>query len=93
MPKRYLTPAEFAKFSGLSISTVRRRLKAGRLPGIQSGGPKTLWKIDREIYERQAVKLGEPQSTDDPVPPQNARETESLPGPRPKWNSICTHSV
>lgn len=93
MPKRYLTALEFAEFADLSISTVRRRLKAGQLPAIQSGGPKTLWKIDREIYERQVMKVGEPLSTDEQVPPQNAGETVPLPGPRPRWTSIRIHSV
>ncbi len=34
----FLSPAEFAQFSGLSLPTIHRYRKSGRLPFIQPGG-------------------------------------------------------
>jgi len=34
----YQSPLEFARLNGLSIATVRRYLKSGRLPKAQPGG-------------------------------------------------------
>jgi hypothetical protein len=38
LPGAFLSPADFARHSGLSLSTVSRYLASGRLPKIQFGG-------------------------------------------------------
>ena len=58
MEKRYLTPKEFAQFSRMGLKTVYRRLKAGQLPAIQSGGPDTMWSIDTEARAASVTVCG-----------------------------------
>lgn len=42
-----LTPAEFAAAAGLSLATVRRRIREGSLPVFQPGGKRTAVRIPR----------------------------------------------
>lgn len=46
-----VSPKTFARLTGQSISTVRRRLEKGQLPAVQSGGRNTLWRIDFAAYQ------------------------------------------
>lgn len=41
LDRAYVSPEEFAALTGLSIATVRRRIKASQLPVIQPGGKRT----------------------------------------------------
>lgn len=43
----FLTPAEFAVAAGLSLATVRRRIREGSLPVFQPGGKRTAVRIPR----------------------------------------------
>ena len=47
-----VSPKEFAVFSGLSLSTVRRYLADGRLPKIQPGGHRGRVLIPCDVLER-----------------------------------------
>ena len=85
--KRYLSPAEFAAATGTSVKTVRRHLKAGRLPAIQIGGRGTLWRIDFPEFLRSAshpiIDLRRTCEQDSSVVQNESRERIS--GPPPKW--------
>ena len=83
--RRYLTVKELAAATGLSVSTLRRLQRKGRLPFFQPGGPGT-----RIVYPPDAIE----QAADlDPGPrPSLPRDPTSSPrgggprrGPRPKW--------
>jgi excisionase family DNA binding protein len=96
--RRYLSPAEFAAATGTSVKTVRRHLKAGRLPAIQIGGRGTLWRIDFPEFLRRAshliidTQLGCEQVS---TVVQNENR-ERIPGPPPKWartNSTSNNEV
>jgi hypothetical protein len=85
--KRYLSPKEFAQASRLGEKTVRRRLKAGQLPAIQSGGPNTKWSIDWEAYAQQALHVAERSapSVIQAVQIEDCCNNEKIPGPLPMW--------
>ena len=76
-----LTPEEFAKKAGCSVSTVRRRLKGGLLPAVQEGGKGTLWKIDfaafRSLFHGRTDSTVEEAATE-PVSKDRSRS-------RPRW--------
>ena len=85
--RRYLSPSEFAVATGTSVKTVRRHLKAGRLPAIQIGGRRTLWRIDFEEFSRRAAHpITEVQRGCEQVSPNVQNESrERISGPPPKW--------
>ena len=56
--RKHLSPAEFAVESGLSLATVRRYLKSGRLPKVQFGGFRCRVLIPREALQLAAGSLG-----------------------------------
>ena len=90
--RRFLTPESFARVLGISVKTVRRRLKAGMLPADQSGGPGTLWLIDYDAYlarmSHDNVESPHVQSADREV---NVSENR-ISGPRPKWTNLGSNS-
>jgi hypothetical protein len=47
----YVSPREFSHFSGLSLSTIRRRIRDGSLPVSQPGGSRTRVLIRRDALE------------------------------------------
>ena len=47
--RAFLSPQEFAALSGLSIATVRRRIRDGQLPVFQPGGRRTRTLIPAEV--------------------------------------------
>ena len=87
--KPNLSPAEFAEWSGLSVSTVRRRIKDGSIDSEQLGG----------FRKRIFIPMDAPQQSQSNHCPNGARDdcnesggtnentpqTENVPGPRPKW--------
>jgi hypothetical protein len=84
--KRFLSPQEFSGLSGLSLATVHRYLKRGKLPFRQPGGPR-----GRILIPADALLLSDvtPQV---PRPTEAAAESTPLPtspvplsGPRPRW--------
>ena len=82
---------QFADLSGLSKSTVRRYLKAGKLPHDQPGGPRC-----RILIPLSALPSSEnePASVDPESGPteeaitaeaEHPQTLERLPGPKPRW--------
>jgi hypothetical protein len=88
-----LAPIEFARLSGLSLSTVRRYLACGKLPKYQPGGPRCRVLIPRYVVDELLnCESRYKKNQDGPTPTSN--ETESgnrLPiksdssGPPPRW--------
>lgn len=98
--RRYLTIEEFARRSGLSTSTVRRRKKDGSLPFCQPGGSRHRVVIPEDALDRiQSDAMAIP-SASAGLPaletPGNAVGSDSssgatsqrvLKGPPPKWRT------
>lgn len=88
--RQFLSPVEFARLSGLSLSTVARYLANGKLPYYQPGGkgcrvliPRSgLQDVDVNAARKGASSERAPSSTDIPTA---ARQRSGLAGPRPKW--------
>lgn len=87
---RYLTVAEFAKSTGLSEKTVRRRVGDQTLAHHQPGGKKTRILIPVDALDRKPL-TGLPASSGQPNSvirsPESLPEPQrpSLPGPKPRW--------
>ena len=88
----YASPDEFAGLTGLSMATVRRYLRDGRLPKVQPGGKRCRVMIPRDALEEflpSSYASGE--STDVPMADNTAVSsppTTSTPrdhGPVPRW--------
>ena len=47
-----ISPQQFAQLSGLSIATIRRRIRDGSLPAIQIGGFRTRWLVPIAAVQR-----------------------------------------
>ena len=50
--KRYLTLTEFCRLTGLSASTVRRRVRDGSIPCLQPGGRKRILLFEGDALNR-----------------------------------------
>jgi Helix-turn-helix domain len=89
-PKSYLSPAEFSQLSGLSLATVHRYLKKGKLPYRQPGGPRGRILIPARALETEpaigsAAHQGQAADPTSPTHPDAAARCPPLSGPRPKW--------
>jgi hypothetical protein len=77
--KQFLKIREFSRISGLSVSTIRRRVRDGSIPAIQPGGAGKVILFARDALERQSS------------PPTSGENTPTpkkiLPGRRPSWTS------
>lgn len=89
--REYLSPQEFVLRSGLSIATVRRYLRDGRLPSVQPGGRRSRVLIPvtaLEPFVATAVRL-----STQPIAPvevnlkRQDRTKRPIPGPSPLWRS------
>ena len=83
-PTHYLSVEEFGAVTGLSVSTVRRRIRDGSLPVFQPGGKKSRILIPGGVLTDRSRQ--EPVAT--PPEPAAASPTPSPPtlaGPRPRW--------
>jgi len=89
--REYLSPHEFVARSGLSLPTVRRYLRDGRLPSIQPGGRRCRVLIPRSALESYSAAKSAARTSDTNRAPIVATPSESrhktLPGPRAKWRS------
>lgn len=75
--RRYLTYEELSALTGLSLSTLRRRVLDGTIPFFQPGGPRTRVVFPADVVDR----LMEPAAPlPQPLPPKTQRR-----GPQPKW--------
>lgn len=83
-PERlYVSPQEFAELSGLSLSTVHRYLKSGRIEFVQPGGPRS-----RILISRHALQKKTPEADKGGTPGDStSADTDKQPvsGPRPRW--------
>lgn len=77
-PLTCLTYEELSRRTGLSISTLRRRVKDGTIPFLQPGSRRSRIVFPIDIVERLLACVPAP-APSAPRPKQNAR------GPRPKW--------
>src|SRR5258708_2337474 len=88
---RFLSIAELARQSGLSISTIDRRVKDGSIPFIQPGGPRTRKFFRADVLERLASHV--PTSSGSAAPASSTANDSAyhqdapakIAGPRPKW--------
>ena len=72
--------------TGLSLSTLRRRVQEGTVPFMQPGGPRTRVFFPPDIVERllqQAQR--EPAPSPAALPFQAATDATAHRGPKPKW--------
>jgi hypothetical protein len=93
----YISLAQLSAISGLSASTLRRRIKDGSLPVIQPGGRRSRLLFRRDVLDTLSAVAREATSTsassgeetpgDDPTIPA----VQPLPGPRPRWTR--THAI
>jgi hypothetical protein len=87
--RQFLSPQEFSRASGLSLATVHRYLKNGRLPFRQPAGARG--RILIPVAALAAAVAGSEQPR--PVAPTSESYTLAhppigstrLPGPRPRW--------
>jgi hypothetical protein len=94
---QFFTIQQFVVRSGLSDSTVRRRLLDGSLPRFQPGGRKKMILIPAIALEVVFNGPGRPAPAIESVPapvnlqlttqttPQSASSKRPLPGPQPRW--------
>ena len=84
MNQAFLGIKDFASYSGLSESTIRRRIRDGSLPRRQLGGKGKRILIPAAALEmlEAAIARSLPFPPDDPAPSNSAI---SLPGRRPAW--------
>jgi hypothetical protein len=84
--QKYCDFEEFARLTGLSVSTLKRRKRDGSLFYFQPGGPRSRVLIPRDAIERV---LSQPKLAvnvpEKPSPAHLNTKTPRLPGPLPKW--------
>jgi hypothetical protein len=77
----YVNAEQLSALSNLSVSTIWRLKRDGRIPFYQPAGPGGAARFPRDAIERGAS--AEPAATKPPRPSENA--PERLAGPTPKW--------
>ena len=89
----YVSPNEFVRVSGLSLSTVRRYVKDGRLPKIQIGGPRCRVLIPLDAIEGSLQRSPEVteegqatlQASSETVSTISSNKSPHRRGPEPRW--------
>ena len=88
--RRYLSVQEFKQVSGLSLATIRRYLKSGKLPFRQLSGPRSRVLIPMDALDILCQSTQPPITL--PLPTDadctlggNSKGAPHLSGPRPKW--------
>jgi excisionase family DNA binding protein len=86
--QQFLSPADFARLSGLSLSTVQRYLRDGKIPYLQPAGRRgriliPLQAFERAVHDVNALEVGA--SADESSTTSSSSDEPRLPGPRPKW--------
>jgi hypothetical protein len=93
--QRYLSPQAFSGLSGLSLATVHRYLRSGRLPYRQPAGRRGRIVIPADALELLPGTTLPHGLTQAPVPPPTTATTQPPvtparpPGPRPKWTRLA----
>lgn len=85
----FYSPQEFATLTGLSIATVHRYRKAGKLPFLQPGGPGGRILIPANALDQfiHAVKVeASPGASTEPAPNTGSvSKVAPRSGPTPRW--------
>jgi excisionase family DNA binding protein len=81
-PTEYLSPLEFARLTGLSLSTVHRRIRDKSLPVWQPGGRRTAVRIHRSALTT-SHQPPDPSAVEAPSPAEAAPSPRC--GPQPRW--------
>jgi hypothetical protein len=85
----HVSPQEFSDQSGLSIASVRRYLRDGKLPFVQPGGPRGRVLIPTDALARLAIHgWGSPCPPNPDTSPAGERRSEGSSrrsGPGPAW--------
>ena len=92
--QRYISIQDLSEISGLSVSTLRRRVLDGSLAAAQPGGRRTRLLFPVDILDR--LMPTKDQAATEPLAVTTdfsavARTQESIPGPKPKWTRSQTH--
>jgi len=83
--RTYFSISEFSEQTGLSESTVRRRIREQQIPACQPGGTKTRWLIPADCLNQSSIHTSAEFRRDDLSAPQT--NNKRLPGPRPRWQA------
>jgi hypothetical protein len=84
-PRRYLSPQEFSRLSGLSLATVHRYLRSGKLPCRQPGGHRGRILISADALEADSGAGAPDLTSTGPVDAPRPAPATRLSGPRPRW--------
>ena len=97
--QQYVSPQEFAAQSGLSLSTVWRYLKTGRIHSVQPGGNRCRVLVPSEALAQftsaSAVSRGADQQVAPnagDAPAKRSQKACELSGPRPRWKNESSRS-
>jgi excisionase family DNA binding protein len=93
--REFLSPQELATRTGLSVETVRRRVRDGSLPSIQPGGPgkRILISIAAFMTTLRMPETAGDEGCDLTVGQKAAAAPKGrgrLPGPEPSWRRAGT---
>jgi hypothetical protein len=83
--RRYLSPHEFSRLSGLSLATVHRYLKTGKLPFCQPAGRRGRILIPADALAAAGPATLPDEATAGSADPASPSPTHRLSGPRPRW--------
>jgi hypothetical protein len=91
--RKYVSPNDYVKLTGLSLSTVHRRLAMNQIPKFQPGGPGTRILIPADFaeelltdIEQTGVSQSESPAATANLAPDLARR-DALAGRKPLWMS------
>jgi hypothetical protein len=92
---RYLSPQQFSGLSGLSLATVHRYLRNGRLPYQQPAGRRGRLLIPADALELLSAATPPGGPPRPPLSPSTTATTQAPvtparpPGPRPRWTRLA----
>ncbi len=82
--REYLTLDEFQKRCGLSIVTLRRYVKSGKLESVQAAGRGHRILIPRDALDKLRTA---PKKSPDPIRVGPPAKISTLSGPKPRWRA------
>lgn len=82
--KKFFTIAEFSQLTGDSQSTIRRQIRAGDLPYIQSA-PRKKIKIPCEALILESSLAAKGKANQQLLPIETNSNQETISGPTPDW--------
>lgn len=90
--RKYVTINELADLSGLSLSTLRRRIEDGTLPVIQPGGPRSRMLFDPNVFDQLLERPTTRSREFEPHESEGnkasrAKNGHRISGPSPRWKT------